>query len=60
MNYRKKIGLVLLILMLATTVYAWPEEKLSAPEALVLALEATGATIEGGEVQFYAVLNERF
>ncbi|NLM51727.1 MAG: hypothetical protein GX197_02735 [Firmicutes bacterium] len=60
MKYRKKIGLILLILMLATTVYAWPKDYLTAVEALIFALEATGADIEGGEVQFYAVLNEQF
>src|SRR5690554_2744651 len=60
-NHGKKIGLVVILLFMTTIAYAWPQqEELSDLEALVSMVETSGADFTSGEVQFYAVLENRF
>ena len=56
----KKIALILILTIMACVVYQLPQREVEGIEALSMIVETTGAEIAEGEVQFFAVLNQKF
>lgn len=60
MTNKKKALLLLCLTALTAMVFRLPRRSMGGTEALLAMLKTAGATVVAGEVQFYAVLEERF